>query len=71
MTSGQSSDSLTPLIAEHHELQFSDYDRMRVTEWMATGAHAIEDVDGAARYDEQVVISDIGAVKTRVGKRVK
>jgi hypothetical protein len=70
MTSHDSADTLTPLRPECIDsLLASDFDRVLATELMESGAHAIEDVSGAARYDdEQVVMNDIAPVTT-VGRR--
>jgi len=63
MAATQSSDFLTPLRPERIDaLLASDFDRVLANDWLSTGAHAIEDVGGAARYDERVLLSDIGAV---------
>lgn len=70
MTSHESADTLTALVPERVDgLLASDFDRVLATELMESGAHAIEDVGGAARgyVDERVVVSDVPV--TAVGYR--
>lgn len=69
MTSHDSSDVLTELKPERVDsLIASDYERVRANELMSSGAHAIEDVGGAARWPEdRVVVSDVPV--TAVGHR--
>ncbi len=59
MSPHESTDFLTPLVPVSYENDILD--RQRSAEWFASGTPGID----------KVVISDIGAVKTRVGKRVK
>lgn len=76
MTSHESSDFLTPLRPERIDALVSDWDLLKSIDFLSTGAHAIEDVGGAARWNDRAVLSDIGSVKAaktvpglrRVGK---